>query len=596
MSSAGTGKTTRLIADVNRLIDGGTDPSRILVITFSVAGKDELVSRMTNKIVTVRTMHSLFLWLMNQSETTKVGEIIRELDRIRMLDDIVRKSPNRRAIEGKNSPSSRDILQAISLAKNYCIRPLGCYNSFLFDKKSKLFAIDNVRLGKLYKPIRDKLPENFLPYFDALYTQYEITKGAQIDFDDILLLCRDKMFTNQYGIRDRARSLYDHVFIDEFQDTNQIQFDIIREMISESCHLTVIGDWKQNIYEWRGADYKLLKNIDKYYPEVEIEHLDKTYRNGKKILNIANGVACKILGDRPISTAKDFDGEVVMAEFGDGEAELQYVLSRLPSATDTFVLARNNAQLQELELSIQLLLPDLDYSISGTPFCGSEMVLDLTATLAALYCPERLPERGWGRVLSVIARYVPMTERRKYISTKNTQNATLYKAIKNLEEYQQEARNQPVTFMDLLGCFIKSVRYADSATRNKTKEEKEDTLDAIDMFIHFGKRFPSMFELLKFCARNAVSTKNPNAPVKLMTVHASKGMQAKEVILYGLSEGKFPSKKSTISQSDAEGEERLLYVAVSRAIERLIVTCGKPSIFFRELERFNLTNNVGGIK
>ena len=229
-----------------------------------------------------------------------------------------------------------------------------------------------------------------LAMFDSMYALYEAEK-AGIDFDDMLMITHSIVENNTGNIQNYIQNAWDCILVDEFQDTNTIQFSIIKKMIEKHNNLFLIGDWKQSIYEWRGSDYSLLKDIHLYLEDVKVETLPKTYRNSKKVLEVANIVSSQMLGDSIIETNREEEGSVSFLTFEDNKQEAVYVGNKISdiytnTEEDAFVLTRTNSQLNLIEA--QLLKADIPYYVSCTSIFKTSVALDVSALLYIIEYPD----------------------------------------------------------------------------------------------------------------------------------------------------------------------------------------------------------------
>jgi DNA helicase II / ATP-dependent DNA helicase PcrA len=402
-----------------------------------------------------------------------------------------------------------------------------------------------------------------------------------------------------------VQNTWDYILVDEFQDTNSLQVEIIRMMSAMHKNLFIIGDWKQSIYEWRGGNYEILKNIEKYFPSVRVSSLTKTYRNCKKILEVANYVSCNILGDQPIETAKTEDGSVSALQFGTREEEAVWIIEHLKEIHEAgktaFVLSRTNAYLTSIELF--LLYEKIPYYISAQSVLTSELSLDILCMLFVITSNSKPEENVRKRLLKFSCPYVSKKDKEIYLSTGSydTLDEHVRSKFDKLKNTLSDIRNYYFDRIDEgnlnLSEFAKlafqELHYTEYMETLYTKKELEDALEIAENYLNTLHIFGSLEELFSIVLSKN-KTNSTSEKIKLLTIHASKGLEAKNVFVAGMTQGVFPSSKSYVSEEHLEAEKRLLYVAVTRAEENLKLSCyGIPSEYFNTLSevcrKINLT-------
>lgn len=607
-ASAGTGKSYMLVQKVKQLIDKGVQPGKILAITFSRNAKDELKGRIDNGEVRVETIHALFNSLLSRLDAGKYrfGKIIQDHAQDIIIYRLIAEHKLYKVID-KNGLTAKDIKSFIGLSKNLYIKPLNKFRKFFFNTKNTT-KLNNKEKNEIYNHYKQVVQlsgigaeDNGLPnYFalailDTFYKEYETSKKG-IDYDDLLIDMYEAFLVDKGEILSYAQDKWNYILVDEFQDTNLLQFNSIKMMAEKHKNLFMIGDWKQSIYEWRGGDYKLLKNIKAHYPEAKETTLSKTYRNSKEVLKIANHVATQMLKDEPIETNSNLTGKVVFNEYVSRKEEAESIVSYLKQVNDDqqtfFIMARTNAQLLPLEML--LLLNKIPYSISKESMLNSETVLDLSMLLQLCRMPGQYPPNVLKRLFKFACKMLPRIDKDALL--KEGHNAKLstfgqkqwdelVEKINNLSKVYHQKQCEENFLSSMMNEFIEAFDYFKYVDETFSVEDKSKMRDALVAFIEIVDVFETTENLLLsiFQAREP----NPDAKIKLMTIHASKGLEANTVFLIGLTQKIFPSQRASLYEETIDAEKRLLYVAVTRAEENLIVSYhGKQSTFYEFLKEY----------
>ena len=589
-ASAGSGKTASLIRQIENLIKNGLEPERILAFTFTVNARDELRARL-KKIGNVRieTMHSLFYSLMRIVDSSKYQKVLSEMDKENLLLKVI--SINKLSFKlNRERITIKDISQFIGLSKNLNVYPIGGFKSVFFSKKKfTLYSFDEHKLISNYNKVctisqigfndKGKLDTRKLAMLDSMYSLYESEKIG-IDFDDMLLITHRLVETNANNICEYIQNAWDCILVDEFQDTNTIQFSIIKKMIERHNNLFLIGDWKQSIYEWRGSDFTLLKDIHLYLEGVKVDTLPKTYRNSKKILEVANIVSTEMLGDIPIETNVEHDGSVSFIPFMSNKEEAVYVGDKICELysepdKDAFVLSRTNSQLNLIEA--QLLKADIPYYIPCTSVFKTSIALDMSALLYIIEYPDDLDPKPFGRAMKFGCEFVSNQSKEEFFARFNPSDVKdsaheikIRKFLDSLEFLRKREKSDLNTFIS--EC-VNLFEYESYIEKISSKADLSDNLDCLEMIKSVASDFETIEEFLLFYFKKYnTNTRDYSSRIKLLTIHASKGLEADTVFIIGNDADTFPSKRSFFTADHIEAEKRLLYVAVTRAKNHLIFT------------------------
>jgi DNA helicase-2/ATP-dependent DNA helicase PcrA len=610
IAGAGSGKTRLITCRVARLIGRGARPEQILAVTFTNRAAQEMRSRIEQMLGSrsradaplICTFHSLCARMLRrdierlQSGYTRDFTIYDEEDQLRLVRAIVREL-------GLEAVSPRWALSSISSAKNRGLSPEDYADQLEYSIAQK------ERLARIYR----------------LY-QEGLRRANALDFDDLLI----KSVQLLSLIREARQYYCDkfrHVMIDEFQDTNGIQYELVRliagEMQFEGRSLCVVGDVDQAIYGFRGSDFRLLLNFQRDFRGARLIKLERNYRSTETILEAANHLiqnnrkrvpkdllAIKGPGEKiRYYRARDADEE---AEFVAGQ--IQEHLCRWPDAR-LAILYRTNAQSRQFEEALSRRA--IRYNIvGGLSFYERAEIKDITAYLKLALNPrddvalERAinsPPRGIGRstleCLNGMRRedeslWDAMGEALDRESLWPRQLASL-RSFKQLIERLGELAlgNEPMA--DLVRAAATESGYI-GALREEGTDEAENRLLNIEELINAAAEAESRGETIREFVDRAALTSGADqyredARVTLMTMHAAKGLEFDSVFMVGMEEGLFPHLRSARTDEDIEEERRLCYVAITRARQHLYLTSAmrrrsfgeeawtQPSRFLREI-------------
>ena len=393
-----------------------------------------------------------------------------------------------------------------------------------------------------------------------VWERYEMRmrESNAVDFDDLLRLGVRLLEIDEIG--DRMRAEYSQVLIDEYQDTNRAQYRLTTLLDGKRGNLTVVGDFSQSIYSWRGADYRNLNLLKQEYANLETVKLEENYRSTQRILDAAYGVIGNNTG-HPILELKAIGklGDKVMTyEAKNEREEAKFVIEKMNGEYGKYaVLYRTNAQSRSLEEA--MIRAGVPYVlVGGVKFYERKEIKDVLAYLRVIANEvdmlswqriEKLGKRradkfrGWletvrgGGELSTEELLMGVFENSGYIEKFDRNNEADLARLENIQELMSVAKE----FSDL-NSFLENVALVQS--------EAQSSLD-LDKGV-----------------------------VTLMTVHAAKGLEFSEVFVVGLEEGLFPHSRSIIDKEQLEEERRLMYVAMTRAKEKLYLSYARQRLFF----------------
>jgi len=587
LAGAGAGKTKTLTERVRHLVRTGVAPSSILAITFTNKAAKEMRERVTksleedsllNKPVEmherpmISTFHSLGVYLLRR-ESDKLG--IRKHFAIFDRDDS--KKAIKEALEKLNlDPKLHDPNRVLGIIS-----------------KEKGKAVTSVE----YRQREDK--GHFSQVVEQVWTEYEkiLTRDNALDFDDLLLKTRNLLRDNA-DTRNKYQSIWQYLLIDEYQDTNRVQYEISQMLVGADQNICVVGDIDQNIYSWRGADIKNILDFEKDYPDAKVIVLEENYRSTKNILDAANVVIekNKIRRKKNLITQNAEGEKISISSTFDEAHEAEFIAQKAQSLvksgtrpSEIAVLYRANFQSRALEEAF--MRSDVPYQILGTRFFERKEVKDIVSYLRVALNPECLsdfkriinvPARGLGKVtvtkvMSGMEEGLPAGTRNKIASFRNL--------LLRIEEVAQAEKPS-----DTLRFIIRETGLEDE-WKEGGKDESAARLENAYELVSFASRYdhlPQEEAVLTFLSDSALQSdqdeiKEEEGAVRLLTVHASKGLEFDVVFIAGLEDGLFPHQRMNeggIKPEQAEEERRLFYVALTRARKKVFLSYAQTRTIF----------------
>ncbi|HEY7862192.1 MAG TPA: ATP-dependent helicase, partial [Thermoanaerobaculia bacterium] len=582
IAGAGSGKTRTLVYRVARLIESGTDPSRIMLLTFTNKAAREMLSR-------VESLLSVDLRRLLGGTFHSVGNRL-----LRRFGSRLDLAPNFTILD---SEDSREILEASTSDEKISVLDRR------FPKGEVLLDLHShtVNTGR---PFPDVLAER-APHFveregeiAAVFRRYAERKRVAnaCDYDDLLLHWRRLL--EDAGTGPGVRALADHILVDEYQDTNRLQGELVDAMAARSRNVAVVGDDAQSIYSFRGASFENIRSFPERYPEAATYHLTLNYRSTPEILALANASIAFNVNQFPkqLRASRDSGAMPAVVAVPDISDQARFVAQRLlewrdegESLADLAVLYR--AHYQALELQIELTRRGIPYEIrSGTRFFEQRHVKDVLAFLRIVVNPK--DEISWKRALKVFPRVGERSAAAVWEAIGNRPDPLAsfrerdgYKGI----ELPRGSDRALAPFLRLLsrlespslratpGEAIRAV--VDDVYRDfaRAKFPNGDArLDDLEQFAQFAGAFDSLPTFLEevglyneLSGEDVVPGEPEDERVVLSSVHQAKGLEWSRVIVMGLSQGRFPSHRSASTDAGLEEERRLFYVAVTRAKNEL---------------------------
>lgn len=603
LAGAGAGKTRTLAERIRHLVHSGVAPSSILAITFTNKAAKEMRERVGKMLSEdrelnlpvssserpfVSTFHSLGVYILRE-QALEMG--LRRHFTIFDRDDskkAVKESLEKAGLDPKTHDPSR-ILSIISKEKG---RGLNSATYATREDPPRVGERPRVEAGKGY----------FSNVVEQVWYEYEnvLKRDNALDFDDLLVKTRD-ILRDRPDIRAHYQSKWKHIHIDEYQDTNRVQYEISQMLVGGEKNICVVGDIDQNIYSWRGADIKNILDFEKDYPEAQVMVLEENYRSTKTILNAANIVIekNKIRREKNLFTSNDLGKKIGIFSGFDETSEAEFIASKTDEAIkagsspdEIAVLYRANFQSRVLEESF--MRRNLPYQLLGTRFFERREVKDILAYLRAGLDQSCLADVK--RVINVPARGIGKVTIVKIFSNQEESLAPGIKAkishfralLEKIKIVADEKRPSETI------AFIIKESGLEEEWKNGTDDDVARLENAYELASFAAKydHLPPTEGVEAFLSDAALQSdqdemKEETKAVRLMTVHASKGLEFDTVFISGLEDGLFPHQKvneSSISPEEAEEERRLFYVALTRARKKVYLTYAQMRTIFGRKE------------
>jgi len=569
VAGAGAGKTKTITHRIAHLIEQGVPAHHLLAVTFTNKAAGEMRERVRALIPSgrgvplVATFHSLGVRLLREfSEEAGVPRNFVIWDR----DD------------------SQKALKRILDAQNDKLPPRAALSAISREKGRGISARE---FGDAASDFRERA---LAPVWEVYEKSLE-EEGA-LDFDDLLLRTLT-LLRNSPQVLDRLQNRWRYITIDEYQDTNGVQYEIARLLAGAQKNICVVGDTDQNIYSWRGADLEHLLGFEEAFPGAKVVTLEQNYRSTRTILKAANGVIEKNMRRKPKTLFTDnATGEPLVLYGAQNEmdeawfvAQMSVELMQAGTRPDEIaVLYRENFQSRALEEA--MLHQGLPYRVLGTRFFARKEVKDALSYLRASLNPKSrvdllrivgVPSRGIGKITleKMFAgedASLPAAAQRKVAVFRATLEA-IRKGVEMLPA------SEAVRFAVEASGMEKMYKDSDDPSTSLGASGKEK-MDNIRELVNFAARFDGdapplgIERLLEEAALQSDQDQleEKQQAVTLMTVHASKGLEFDAVFITGLEQGLFPSMHESSEKRDDEEERRLFYVALTRARKLVYLT------------------------
>lgn len=588
MAGAGSGKTRVVTHKIAYLInEEKVNPSEILAITFTNKAANEMKERVKNLIdvdvdvMWMGTFHSICVRILRR-DIGLIGydrsfSIYDRDDQITLIKECMKELNLSKEMYKENY-----LLSRISEFKNTLVSPDEFINMNYSDFRER-------NVGECYS-----LYEKKLRFYNAL------------DFDDLLIKAV-QLLKESPRVLKYYQNRFRYIFVDEYQDTNKIQYQFVKMMSEVHNNICVVGDSDQAIYSWRHADISNILDFEKDFSGAKVILLEQNYRSTNTILKVANEVISNNFGRKPknLWTDKGEGNPVTHMEFDYSEQESHYIAKKIHQLLykgyklkDIAILYRTNVQSRPFEEVF--MAEELPYKVvGGIKFYDRKEVKDIIAYLKFIQNPN--DNIALKRIINSPKRGVGNATIEKIEEFANGNEESIYSAIldmDSIETLNNRAKNSIKPFVDMITIlmakkelmgireFIEEVMnlsgYVEDLEKEKTIEARtriDNIKDFLSVALLFQKNnldatledFLASISLLS----DVDKTEDSDNVISLMTVHSAKGLEFPIVFLVGLEEGLFPISRALESEDELEEERRLCYVAITRAEEHLYVSNAK---------------------
>ncbi|HVZ95282.1 MAG TPA: UvrD-helicase domain-containing protein [Chitinophagaceae bacterium] len=607
VAGAGSGKTKVLTTRIAHLLASGVDAFNILALTFTNKAAAEMKERVerilgNNEVrnIYIGTFHSVFARIL-RAEADKIGYprnfTIYDTDDAK---SVVKTVINELGLNDKiYKPNT--IYNRISAAKNALITPGEYINDYSLQQ-------EDVRANR---PMTGKI-------YDA-YCRRCFKNGA-MDFDDLLLQFYLLLKTHPESLSKYQRK-FKYIMIDEYQDTNTAQYQIIKLLGAMHENVAVVGDDAQSIYSFRGATIENILRFQKDYDEVKIVMLEQNYRSSRNILHVANNVIANNKGQLPkkLWTSNEEGEKIKLICTATDNEEGKYVADAIQEQklrnhyrnSDFAILYRTNAQSRSFEESLRRM--NIPYRIyGGISFYQRKEIKDFLCYLRVIVNPN--DEEALKRIINYPARGIGKTSVEKAVLFANENNVPVWQILENAASfgYRASALEAISNFVIMIKMFQSELQkknaydlsvlvgkntgivkelFNDKTTEGLARYENiQELLNSIKEFTEtptedgelLDKGLGSYLQQITLLT-DADDDKGDSDAVKLMTIHAAKGLEFPVVFVCGLEESLFPNAMAINTREELEEERRLFYVAATRAKQKLWLTYANTRYRFGNL-------------
>ncbi|HIJ59027.1 MAG TPA: UvrD-helicase domain-containing protein [Nitrospirae bacterium] len=569
LAGAGSGKTRVITRKFAYLVKKKNIPaSSIFTVTFTNKSAEEMKHRISELL----NCHIKNSWI--GTFHAQCNKILRkEIDNIgyknnfTIYDDDDQGNLIRHILKELNIHEAlfKGIACRISILKSSLITP----EKFL--EKGDGFGFDE-KLGRVYLRYQD-----------------ELKKCDAVDFDDLIGLTL-RLFEEHPKICNKYKRNFEHILVDEFQDTNLAQYKLLTKLCAPDGNITVVGDDDQSIYKFRGAEVVNIINFQRDFPKSRVIKLEQNYRSTQNILNVSGKVIMKNphRNQKTLWTNKGCGDKVSYCLLNTEEEEAKFVakmikdyyLKGIYDYKDFAVLYRINLQARLIEDGLRA--EGIPYTVvSGTSFYHKKEIKDIIAYMKVVINPD--DNVSFRRILNTPPRGIGLSTISKIEQEAKKQSTSLYKVIKQIPKSNSTVLSSA---KEKLTSFLKTIDDLIMINNKNTADIMKTIIEKINYFDQLEElRIQNVMDLISslenvtlqgFLDRTALISstdcQNFDAGVSLMTLHSAKGLEFPAVFLVGLEEGILPYFKTFNELDDLEEERRLFYVGMTRAKERLFLS------------------------
>jgi DNA helicase II / ATP-dependent DNA helicase PcrA len=638
LAGAGTGKTRVLVQRIAHLVDTGADPRGILAVTFTNKAAGEMKHRLRGLLgaradaMWVGTFHATCARMLRRHADvvglTKSFTIFDDDDQMKLVEKLLKETGF------DDQVSARTVLSRFDRAKNRGIDPRAAKTGAYDDVIDRVYPMYEAQLAK----------ENAVDFNDLILKTLALFDGDSAPPFGGAARSGEAGPIDRDGTRAALQTRFSHVLVDEFQDTNRVQYELVRHLAEATRNLTVVGDDDQSIYAWRGAEPRNLLDFDRDFPDAMVVKLEQNYRSTQVILDAANAIIAKNVDRHVKALWTDHTGgdPIEIYQAGDERGEAYFVAQSIKrmldegpcSPSDIAILYRTNAQSRVLEEHLRAARVPAKV-VGAVSFFERKEVKDVVAYLRLL--GHDGADSACERVVNVPSRGIGDTTIDRLRAAARANGSGLFEAARlagrgEVAGVGAAPRKRLHAFVELVTglrdviargasvaeTIIQVIERSELRTRLEAdgSSEARDRLDNLAELVTIASDFDDESDQPQtvdaFLERIALAAPADDEAsrdaVVLMTIHIAKGLEWPVVFITGMEDGLFPSlrEREGVSEDAAlEEERRLAYVAITRARQRLVLAHARtrrvwgeirmqgPSRFLDDLPASSVANPTG---
>lgn len=610
LAGAGSGKTRTITYRIAHMVDNlHIDQKSILAVSFTNKAAKEMRERIIGLLgkrksrgLTMATFHSLGVKILKK-EITKLGyhknfSIYDSADQLAIVREALK------SFKAGKQFDQKIIMAKIGKLKNMAVSADDFCNSEFFD---------------------DEDPYDHATHYVYEYYQDKLKFYNAIDFDDILFLTV-KLFEDFPEVAKEYSNTFRYIMVDEYQDTNPLQFSLIMALTTTHSNLCVVGDDDQSIYSFRGADITNILSFEKNYPGAKVVKLEENYRSVSSILELANKVIKENINrrDKTLWSQKKSDHKPLLWTMADTEHEAEVIADEIAKYQsngghlgDISILYRSNLQAQPFEEIFRM--NQIPYTIiGGQKFYEKKEVKDIMAYLTVILNPrDQLQLR---RILNVPNRGIGSKTLEKYLEKSEKEQISLYQALFEFPDVDPNRANHIREFTRIVNKFkvifderplpeaisllLEEIEFYkfieksyDSAKQvDRRKNDVHFFIESAERFVKYNGAHATLKNFVeKLLLQDSQDNKDEEDEdddirkneVTMMTFHSSKGLEFHTVYMVGVEEESLPHKNTIKNGEDISEERRLCYVGITRAQEKLVMThCKERKQYGKQAPRY----------
>ncbi len=583
LAGAGSGKTRVLTYRIAHLVNNlGVSPKNIIAITFTNKAAEEMQNRASRFITDIQDM------LITTFHSACVRFLRRDIDRLGykrnfiIFDTLDQQVLIKECLRSLNLDDKvfmpRTVLNYIGRAKDRLLTPAKC-----FDQVNDLYEKTMVRIYELY--------------------QKRLKASNALDFDDIIM-CTVELLKKHPSILSRYQERFYHVLVDEYQDTNLVQYQLVKMLAGKHQNLCVVGDDDQSIYGFRGADIRNILEFEQDFPDAKVIRLEQNYRSTQNILDAANSVITYNFGrkEKTLWTDKGEGDKINLISFADGYEEAHYIAREINDLVfkkgvnydEIAVLYRTNFQSRVMEEA--MIRGGIPYKIiGGLMYYQRKEIKDILSYMRLITNPSddvslariiNVPRRGIGAVtLNKLKVAAEKRQQSIFNIISDTNDLALSPSFKNkLQKFYEliqdfKGKSEDMAIPDLIEYILEKTGYFEKLICEDSVEARSRIENLQELTVvaqEFEENTPdgSLGDFLASLAlvSDVDDLEDEGRTVVMMTLHCAKGLEFPIVFLTGMDEGIFPHSRSLLEDDQLEEERRLCYVGITRAQEKLYMT------------------------